>query len=447
MSSSSNLKRPRVADDPMDIDSSSSSLGGNKQDDEYLYPGSSVTFGQVKDMVTHLFSTYPLSDSVKLAILFLLHTIIPNLDLNDLSPQNSNFKPIINTSDMTQDDKDTFFVLDVKKQIDKLVQKFKLSWENLELNLFIDGFSIDDKTSQQFWRIIGYVTSPSLSYKNSTSKSNVIVVGISKPYRDKSKPSRCFIKKAFNQIKNSNIKIGKIILDLPAKNYLLGHSAFNCSDGCVNCFINVERVESVPVFKYDYFIGGNYTEKTSQHYHLGIEDCFETYPLIPEYLVPSACIIDILHCFGQGLCKRLLECLLTTKHGHNNYITIKDFKTKFQDTLASVKLPQQSSIDHHDLKFQGSWKSKTCIYFFLYFVTILKPFVPIPTFQSLILLSDIIYLTSHKPKLSEEDYKSLHYIVHDLFCVDFTNVWGIKNCSANFHNFIHLVAEIKKLDF
>ena len=454
-------KRQRFTDDPMDTDESSSlssssidSDGNESFDDDgydenlYIFKGSSVTLEEANGLVKNLFLTFPLSDSVKLAIILLLQTLIPNLNLSELHPKNESFCPYIKTS---KDGVDNYFICDFKAQIEKMVNNYKIA-KDFCLDIFIDGFSIDKKFSQPFWGIIGYISSPSFSKKISTMRKNIIVFGVSKPTQNNSKPSRQFIAKVFHQIKEANYRVGKLILDMPAKTFVLGHSGQHSRNGCVYCFIPVTRIGGVPVFSYDYFTSGEYKQKTPLHYHMGVEDCFECNPYIPEELAPFHCIVDILHLFGAGLCKRLLECLISTTHGLDNYITEKkhkNFKGKLNKILSSIQLPKQATIDHKDLKLfgKGSWKSKTTIYFFLYFITSLKPFVPYYQFQSLILLSDIIYLISYKPALSEADYNSLYYLVHNLFCVDFAKCWGDIHCTANFHNLIHIVEEIKRLDY
>lgn len=405
-------------------------------DDELsaLYPGARITKNVSDAKIAEFLCRANLNDAMKKEFNKVLQYHVPqSVKLRqDYLPQNApKFK-------VQETDVDRFILLPLPDQIEAILKRLGKAKETAkQVVAFIDGGARYKKGTDSFWPFLAFLHPENMNeYKEVVKKENIIIVGLSKKKPMCPKPSTEFIKSCCSALEAYGLSIKNVTADVPARSFALAHVAFNSLSGCTFCKAKGERCNGRTLWRYEAALSADL--KTEDTFRSQTDGVLAQSPF-QNVQRPDGFRVDIMHQLGAGITKRLLQLLLRgveiKNTGHQLSPSAK--RAVFEE-LESVKLPRSLPLSRTDLTLSGSWKAKTCLYFFIHLVPIFRPFVSFKKLRSLLILGNLIYLYASEFHLSVATLAHIE-LLNSAFCMEFEETWGKSECTYNFHMCHHLV--------
>lgn len=404
--------------------------------EEPLYKGGTaqVTQQESTKLIRKFLIDANLNDTQKVQFYNLMKRHLPvNTKLND-DWLPSKMPPFI----VNHTTEDNFILFDVNEQYQSIVKGLHIQ-RNPAIILFLDGATKYVKGGDSFWPLLGHLLPANLDeHFKFTSQQNVMVIGLSKKLPKVTKPSYKFIEKCCDSVKDAGIEIYNVTCDLPARAFALNHSNFNGEYGCFYCTAASIRKNGRTLYPNCHCSGKpRKTEEVFASAQCGVKG-----PSPFKFVkCPRDFRIDVMHLFGAGLCKRQMNLLLRGSELKNHAHQLSSSaKRTLQASLEETKLPRNIPLSRTDMSLKYQWKAKTCIYFFLHFIPLLKPFLSHDKFESLLLLSNIIFLFGNEVQLCNDSLVNIELLC-DSFCSSYENIWGPNECTITFHHVRHLLEQ------
>ena len=244
--------------------------------------------------------------------------------------------------------------------------------------------------------------------------------------------------------------------DLPAKCLVYCTKQFNGFFGCHKCEVEGMSIKkgrgNVRVFPHrvavsapkrsreSYMTNAELAKETGVS-TLGINGASELSKL-PSFDVINGDSVDYMHKLLQGDMKQLLN-LWFPKSGNNPYtITahIKSVDSKIKD----VKLPSEIERRPRSLDFKGHFKASELRSFLLFYgPLVLKDTLPQPYYDHFLCLSEAIH-TLLQDRITYKDMINARSLI-SYFSTYFETLYGLENCTANFHRHLHVCDVVENL--
>lgn len=309
----------------------------------------------------------------------------------------------------------------------------------VKLQINIDGIPVARSSAQQFWPILGYISS--------VPDSEVFTIGL---YFGKSKPSlpseylESFVQDILEicseggiLINNTRVKvyIDCFVCDAPARAYICGIKNHTGYFGCGKCIQEGSYVDNRVVFletNSKLRTNVSFREKHQEEHHLGVTVLEKL-----QFNVVDQVPFEYMHLVCLGVTRKLLNLWMKGKIVQFRLPPSEVRKITFQLIQLKSHVPLEFSRKPRALQFIDTWKATEFRQFLLYTGPIvLKSVLPEPYYAHFMALHfAVTLLCTEKLYIKYNTYADslLKY-----FVVNFPNLYGSEQMSYNVHGLLHL---------
>lgn len=332
----------------------------------------------------------------------------------------------------------------LKKQLIKLIPKVNNS--NFEIQINIDGLPIAKSNTKSLWPILGVLRGTRI----------VFIIGI---FSGCSKPTdpnlflRDFVDEAKDLTENGfrvgkkhyNFCIKELILDAPAKSFVLkikGHTGYN---SCTKCetegFHDGSRVYFPDVGKLR--TDQSFLAQSDWDFHVGTSILTE----IPNLNIVTNTVLDYMHLLCLGVMRKLMLLWIAGKNLAMNYRLSYQQVVQISnilETIVSKNTPKEFARKGRSLKYLKQFKATELRQLLLYtgvvvFKTVLKP-EAFEHYLNLVVACRILC----SEKIEIEGFLDYAKELLQYFVKAFGVLYGEQYISHNVHNLYHIVDDVKK---
>lgn len=316
----------------------------------------------------------------------------------------------------------------------------------LKIDVNIDGLPLYKSSNKQFWPILGKLTN--------ISNSEPFLIGI---YMGKKKPEsvdsylKYFIEEMItlyesNIIFNNiiyGVKIGKIILDMPAKAFVKctkSHNGYYSCHFCIQSGMYVKGRMSFPEMNATLRTDESFRNKVHEEHHLDDGKVMSPFERLNINMVEDF-PPDYMHLVLLGVQKKLL---LTWLSGNLKVRMSGNLQNILSNRLTQIAKTQSRDFSRpsrtvSEIKF---WKATEFRTFILYTGPVILENLITPEMHQNFLYLHVAVKICMRADLIK--YADIAENLFKHFIDTFEEIYGSELISSNVHNLVHLVSSVKK---
>lgn len=316
--------------------------------------------------------------------------------------------------------------------------------EDLKFGINVDGLPISNSSKSQLWPIlISVINCPSIN-------KYVLPVGI---FHGTTKPTSVheffqpFVDDLCEILQNGlfvnnrlfKFKVGHIICDTPAKNFLLNVRAHNAYFGCSSCTQEGEYIQrrmTFPEIDAPLRTNDTFRNKVHEEYHKGDSPL----EFLPIDIVNDVCL-DYMHLVCIGITKRLITLWVK---GKKNVRLIEEHMLNISKNILALRpyVPSEFSRKPRVLEDIDYWKATELRFFLLYSGQVVLKGKLKKSFYThfMLLVSGVKLLISN---VTCQTHNELAETLFKTFITQYSTLYGDHLISYNVHNLLHLPMFVK----
>ena len=279
-----------------------------------------------------------------------------------------------------------------------------------------------------------------------------------------------FLKPLFHELKmlekgivlstHEGPKVIKVFLlagtfDLPARAMVLNMTQYNGSFSCHRCLHPGERLTTgsrgpgTNTFPYT-----QYTHRSDSTVKEAGKKAAETQviqqgvkgPSVLSYLhiysYVQGTAVDVMHGGFLGLGRQMLDLLFGEKF-RTEAFSCQQNVAKFDERLRNIQPPRSVKRMPRSLHDMAHFKASEYAMIIMMYLPAFLDIIPSNFMRHLCHLSNALFLL-YKSKVTEEDLVSANYSIQR-YCEQFSDLYGQKFQTSNFHNLQHIVEDVRNL--
>ncbi|XP_066584839.1 uncharacterized protein [Prorops nasuta] len=334
---------------------------------------------------------------------------------------------------------------------------------NISFSWYTDGVPVFKSSKISMWPF--FLTINELPFKMRKLKQNTLLIGLW--FGDKKPNPNLFMLQFKDELlkiaegvkvtihENIEIIVKGILLfgtaDTPAKSEFLNFTQFNGAYGCSTCFIKGENIKTLKGSVHVYTYLENMSMRTLENCvkwantadnnpMMGIKGPSTLSILMPDYVKGAA--IDRMHAIEGGIVKKILTLFFDIEYRTEPF-SLYQVRDSINQRLMAIKPPKFIHRMARSTQDLVHWKaSELKMWAFYYSLPILEGILPQEYFNNyklLIIATAILSFDEIALNLIDIAEDFLHKFVKD-----FEHLYGIRFCSINIHQALHLPDCVRK---